>query len=50
MEKFFKLLAKAGISLDPPYWTGPPVPLDNATHDILVREWKAAAKAERGYR
>ena len=24
----------------PPYYTGPPVPLWNKTHDALVEQWK----------
>jgi hypothetical protein len=27
--------------LNPPYWTGPPVPIWNATHDELVAQWEA---------
>jgi hypothetical protein len=29
------------VRLPPPYYEGPPVPIYNATHDVLVAQWRA---------
>ena len=50
LDVYLATLARAGIALDPPRWEGPPVPRGpNATHDALVRSWKAAALKVRGF-
>lgn len=39
-EKFRSVMGP----LDPPYYTGPPVPIWNATHDLLVEQWREEDK------
>lgn len=46
---FYAKLVKAGARLQPPYWTGPPVPIWNTTHDdtvVLDYRKKLRAKGE----
>jgi len=50
LSVYLETLTRAGLRLDPPLWTGPPVPRGpNATHDALVRAWKPAALKARGF-
>lgn len=49
LEVYLALLRKAGLDLDPPLWTGPPVPVFNATHDLLQATWREQAHKERGF-
>lgn len=41
-RRWIDALHRAGVRLDPPYYTGPPVPIFNETHDELVRGWRGA--------
>ena len=39
-RRWLTALYRAGVRLDPPYYTGPPVPIFNETHDLLVKQWR----------
>jgi len=47
LGKYYEALVRAGARLDPPYWDGPRVPLQNETHDnTVVREYRRQLKAK----